>query len=562
MKFYPLTILLCLIFSLAVCAQELSTDDYFIEGVREFCAGDTVTAEKMLLQAAESDRDNDAAYYYLSVIAKNRGERDLATAYLRKAMALNPGNTWYRLTSARFCVQSGETETAIGIYEDLVREFPSRISVYYEMIDVYTRNGQIGEALGALDKIEAVKGRDEYTGSLRYELLAMQGKYDEAVELLKEMDAEYPSPRTAFILGDIHKNKFEDSTAMAYYAKALSIDPSYAPAYLGMAEVHRAKREFSDFFRDIGTFMSAPDMNPQMKLDYMQEIVLTPGVIQAFMPQVDTLVAGMLSAHPEDSLVKFMAGAYYIQTGRTEQGKELYRENLAMYPESRSANTEYIYLLYYLQLEDELIEACTEALKAFPADSSIMEIRAVAWWKKGMPEKAIEEYLGIAGILSEDSPMLLNCYTCLGDLYYEIGNPSKCFRFYDKALKIDGSYTPLLNNYAYYLSMEGKKLKKALAMSLKTVEAEPDNPTYLDTYGWLLYLTGDYEGAKAKFKHAMLYGGRDSAVILDHYGDVLFALGEYDLAFLYWEDAHAADSSLGIDRKITEKKDILQKMKK
>ena len=71
-------------------------------------------------------------------------------------------------------------------------------------------------------------------------------------------------------------------------------------------------------------------------------------------------------------------------------------------------------------------------------------------------------------------------------------------------------------------------------MSRKTVEKEPDNPTYLDTYGWILHLLKRDKEAKAQFKHAMLYGGKESVVIMDHYAEVLFALKEYDLAFLYW----------------------------
>ena len=43
--------------------------------------------------------------------------------------------------------------------------------------------------------------------------------------------------------------------------------------------------------------------------------------------------------------------------------------------------------------------------------------------------------------------------------------------------------------------------------------------------------------AKQFFKRAMLYGGKDSAVILDHYAEVLYALKEYDMAFIYWNMA-------------------------
>jgi tetratricopeptide (TPR) repeat protein len=69
------------------------------------------------------------------------------------------------------------------------------------------------------------------------------------------------------------------------------------------------------------------------------------------------------------------------------------------------------------------------------------------------------------------------------------------------------------------------------------VEAEPDNATYLDTFAWILHLQGKDLEAKPFFKHAMLYGGKDSAVMLDHYAEVLYSLGEYDLARSYWNQA-------------------------
>ena len=70
-------------------------------------------------------------------------------------------------------------------------------------------------------------------------------------------------------------------------------------------------------------------------------------------------------------------------------------------------------------------------------------------------------------------------------------------------------------------------------MSRRTVEKEPDNPTYLDTYAWILHLMGKDAEAKPLFKHAMLYGGKESSVVLKHYSIVLEALGETDLAKVY-----------------------------
>ena len=137
-------------------------------------------------------------------------------------------------------------------------------------------------------------------------------------------------------------------------------------------------------------------------------------------------------------------------------------------------------------------------------------------------------------VAPDDSSRTLRAWSTMGDIYHQLGEDKKAYKAYDKALKINPDYVYVLNNYAYYLSVQGKKLKKAYNMSRRTIEAEPDNATYLDTFGWILYLQGKALEAKPFFKHAMLYGGKESPVVLDHYAEVLYALKEYDMAFVYW----------------------------
>lgn len=60
-----------------------------------------------------------------------------------------------------------------------------------------------------------------------------------------------------------------------------------------------------------------------------------------------------------------------------------------------------------------------------------------------------------------------------------------------------------MNNYAYYLSLERKNLDKAEEMSYKTVKAEPQNATYLDTYAWILFEKENYVQARLYIDQAM-----------------------------------------------------------
>ena len=166
-------------------------------------------------------------------------------------------------------------------------------------------------------------------------------------------------------------------------------------------------------------------------------------------------------------------------------------------------------------------------------------MRAIANSQLKKYQEALDDYENLLRLHAKDTTIVKVTCSAAGDIYYQMGDSKKAFKYYERALKIDPDYNPVLNNYAYYLSLQGKNLKKAKEMSRKTITTEPDNPTYLDTYAWILHLLGEDIEAKAIFKHAMLYGGKESRDILEHYATVLEALGEKDLATIYFNQAAA-----------------------
>jgi tetratricopeptide (TPR) repeat protein len=90
-------------------------------------------------------------------------------------------------------------------------------------------------------------------------------------------------------------------------------------------------------------------------------------------------------------------------------------------------------------------------------------------------------------------------------------------------------------------------------MAGKLIEKHPDNPTYLDTYAWILYMMEDYKQAKKYLEKAAAKA--TNGTILEHYGDVLYKLGETELALQQWMKAkQLGESSDLIDKKIAQKK--------
>jgi len=108
----------------------------------------------------------------------------------------------------------------------------------------------------------------------------------------------------------------------------------------------------------------------------------------------------------------------------------------------------------------------------------------------------------------------------------------------------------LLNNYAYYLSLAGKDLSKAETMSAKTVQAYPDNVSFLDTYAWIFFVEGNATLARMYIQQAIDKGGNKSSVVVEHYGDILYLNNEKDEALRWWQKA----KDLGSDSPTLEKK--------
>src|SRR5690606_31778335 len=121
-------------------------------------------------------------------------------------------------------------------------------------------------------------------------------------------------------------------------------------------------------------------------------------------------------------------------------------------------------------------------------------------------------------------------HATLGDVYEALKDYENSEEHYQQALKLDPHNPMVLNNYSYYLSLRGQRLDEALDMSGKTLEMKPDEPSYLDTYGWILYRQGKYEKAREYIQRALDLSPESDATLWDHRGDVYWRRGEQEKA--------------------------------
>ena len=500
---------------------------------------DFKASREILDRIIAQDPSNDAAWYWSALVSMNMNEIDKAEQQLRKACELDNGNFWYRYRLAGLYHATSRQELTVDMYEKLLADFPKKSDLYFVLVDLYTAQGEIDKALDTLKEIETVFGMTESIAVFRFNLLQQAGKSDEAIASLEEYNKKYSSPYVLSTLGDWQMSMYNDSTALAYYDEALDLAPDYAPALLGKAETLRMTRKYDEYFDVLDRFVASEDSPVAGKSDYLMAVVqrTDPKFLRSFMPQMDTVITNMLTMHPDDSTTLRLAGIYYWSTDRRDMSKASFLKNVENNPGSYSASADFVEFLMYSEDWKMLSEQGRLAYERFPDETAFLEMASVGDYNLKDYDKVLEICDRILEVAPADSAKAVRTWSTIGDIWHQKGDAKKSYKAYDKALKINPDYIYVLNNYAYYLSQEGRKLGKAYAMSKKTIEAEPDNSTYLDTFGWILYLQGKALEAKPFFKHAMLYGGKESPVIMDHYAEVLYALKEYDLALVYWNMA-------------------------
>ena len=540
LRSFLLICLLAFVPQLTVLSQESrpgsEAENLIISAVAKYNDRDFDGARAVLASVLSEDESNDAAWYYMAMVALETKNAAEAEEFLKKAAGLDPTNYWYRFKLARLYAVTGRQELTVDMYETLLEDFPKKSELYFDLVELYTAQGEYEKSLETMKEVETVFGITEAIAMYRFNLLRRMGRHEEAYESLEAYNREYSSPAVLTTLADYQMSMYNDSTALAYYNEALDTAPDYSPALLGKAETLRMTRKYDEYFSALDRFVTSSDSPAGTKGEYLMAVVqrTDPKFIRSFMPQLDSVMNKALDVHPKDSTILQLAGVYYYSTDRKGKAKEHFKANADIYPESFSASANYVEFLMFAEDWQALSEAGRTAYERFPQETTFLEMASVGDYNLKEYDKVLDICHKVLDVAPSDSSKTLRAWSTIGDIYHQLGEDKKAYKAYDKALKINPDYVYVLNNYAYYLSLEGKNLKKAYNMSKKTIEAEPDNATYLDTFAWILYLQGKPLEAKPFFKHAMLYGGKESAVILDHYAEVLYALKEYDMAFVYW----------------------------
>jgi tetratricopeptide (TPR) repeat protein len=98
-----------------------------------------------------------------------------------------------------------------------------------------------------------------------------------------------------------------------------------------------------------------------------------------------------------------------------------------------------------------------------------------------------------------------------------------------KVLEAEPENASVLNYYGYMLANRGVRLEEATGMIKKAVDSEPNNGAYLDSLGWAYFKADKLPEAEEYLRKAVDREGNDPT-ILSHLGDVYLKTGQNERA--------------------------------
>ena len=536
--------------------QKFEYDYYFLNGQKEKIIGNFELAAQFFQECIKLNPNEPQAFFDNATIFDIAGQPDLALKYAKEAYNLNRENYYYATFLSQLYQESEQFDEAIEVLSKTKKLFPDKMEIYFALAHNYILKGDYKAAITVYDEIESKTGISERVSMQKQRLYTQLNQWEKAEEELKRLIDAFPeNPKYYGLLADLYAAQGKEQEALKTYREILKKYPEEPFIHLSLADYYRQKQMPDSSF----AHLELAFFNPELDVDTKMQILLSFYTIsennEKYKQNAFRLIEIAKEVHPKEAKFYTIEGDFLYRDGKLKEALNAYKKAGKLEPDHYEIWSQITLIESELKMYKQVLEDAQKAIELFPNQAVLYYLYGVAAYQLKEYQKAID-YLEIGKeLVVNNNNLLSQFYGALGDAYYAIGEKDKAYKNYDKSLQYLPDNVYVLNNYAYYLSLDNKQLEKAKEMAHFANQLEPNKPSFEDTYGWILYQLKDYKGAEEWIKRAIENGASKNGVILEHYGDVQYQLGNIEKAVEYWQKAKdTGNASKDIDLKIMNQK--------
>lgn len=528
MNFKSYIIIVCFVLCPSLAKAQSSVFDYFFhEAQRQNNERHYDAAYDLFNFCLALNPNSGATLFELSSLNRYLRNDSLSIAQMERAVALYPDNYYYKDQLVKLYFNNKQIAEAQQTLEDMATQFPEKEDVLMMLLDLYASNSDYENMIKTIEKIELKEGKSEQLSIEKFRIYLQNHDEKAAFKEMKALAAEYPNDlRYQVLIGDLYLDQDKPQEALKVYNKVAEKEPDNINLALSMSSYYQKTKQDSLYDKQIEKLIVHPALDDDNRLQLIGSIAYQSMQENGDSTRIIQLIEKALTLPQKDTRMYELYARYMVNRKMPNESiKPVLYKMLEIDPESDLARNQL--LSYAVEEEDtmSIIRVCKPAVD-YSADNPVYYYYlGLAYYQTDSIQLGIETFRkGIEvneGSEQKDITLTTNMFTLLGDLYHKAGQDEECYAAYDSCLIYRPDDALVLNNYAYYLCVKKKDLKRAEQMSRRSNELDADNPTYLDTLAWILFMEKRYDEAKEVMDKAVkLFGDEinddDNDSIRDH----------------------------------------------
>lgn len=536
--------------------DKIKNSSLFVDAVKEKNIGNYEKATKLFEEAIKVDPNDAASLYELSGLYLNLSRLQEAEDMAKKAVKIDTANEWYRIMLSNAYKLNGKFAESNKVLAKLVEEKPDNLDYAQELVVGYVMTDNYAKAINIINLVEIKIGLTEQSAMQKQQLYLKLNKVDEAIAEIESLVSKYPyESRFYAILAELCLNNGKDEKALAAYQKIVEIDPDNAYIHISLFDYYRKKENRIKAVEELKQGLRNKNLDIDSKLQFLFSFYSNADFYGTYKQESQEIVQLLMEVHPENMQLKAIYADLIYRDQKHEEALKIVHEVLQA-DSSQYGFWELELLIISAQRKFELLVSKSQfVIDRFPSQSLPYLLSGIGNFQLQNFQEALDNYLMGQKFTVGNTQMLIQFYTNIGDTQHELGNIQAAYDSYESVLALESDNSIVLNNFAYYLCIDGGDLEKALVMATKAVDLDPYNSSNIDTKAWVLFKQEKYTEAQAWIKKAIRLDEDSNAEVLEHYGDILFKLGKVEEAVDQWKKAkEAGEGSDKLDQKIKARK--------
>lgn len=522
-----------------------------IEAVKQKNLGNIPGAIELYRMVLNANDSVAVAHFELGSLLALTGKKEEAKEHLEKAYSFDKNNKWYFQGLIDVLLANKDYKSAADLIKKKIDKDDDGVIYSFLLANVYFNQGKDRKALKILDKIEKNYGLSDKIILLKGSIYEKEGKYKRALDEVERIISAFPeSVDYKIVAAELAGKSGNRALSSEYYKDVLVIDSSNVYAITNLTDYYREKGDVKQSLYYLNSSFKNKEIDYSKKMAILGYYLSNKKYSSAYSNELQNLIETMLTQYKDQEEIHLFATDFYIQRKNFSRALESLLPVLDNNQNRYEVWKQGILLANATGSDSVLNDLCKNAEKIFTDSTEIKFYKGMAEYNLEKYDEVISTFSSVFFASCTNEQIVEQANIVLAESLNSLKRYDEADSLFREIIKRYPENDLVKNNFAYYFSLRDTCLSEAKSISFMTVEKNPTNYTYLDTYAWILYKMKQYSDAETFISDALKNGGEEDPDVLEHAADIYFATGNKDIAKKYYQKA----ITLGGDKESIERK--------